>query len=314
MKVTIPVDDEEWELDAEPFFYWINERHKIYLRRKSGNSGPWTDDPILRDYRFCNVFRELDTVTIWIEENIRKPYAKHHNLWFLLAMARNTNWPGTLRQLLRETALPDEFDYDQWKSIYTGRQANGLKTFGNAYLITNGGKSMPKEDFVFTHVLKPIWDATRAGESRDFDELFDPAVNGGTQYSLEQVWKWFRNYNGFGPFIAYEVVTDLRWTRYLRNAPDIMTWANAGPGALRGLNRLAGRIADAPLRQQTALALMRGLLAVANDVGSPLGNHIPGSLEMRDIEHSLCETDKYLRAKTGEGRPKVTYDWRKAAS
>jgi hypothetical protein len=28
---------------------------------------------------------------------------------------------------------------------------------------------------------------------------------------------------------------------------------------------------------------------------------------MRDIEHSLCETDKYLRVKNGEGRPRAKY-------
>jgi hypothetical protein len=36
---------------------------------------------------------------------------------------------------------------------------------------------------------------------------------------------------------------------------------------------------------------------------------IPGKvpLEMRDVEHSLCEVDKYQRALNHEGRPKSIY-------
>ena len=59
--------------------------------------------------------------------------------------------------------------------------------------------------------------------------------------SLEQCWTWLRDFPYMGPFMAYEVVTDLRHTYLLRDANDIMTWANAGPGAMRGLNRLTGR-------------------------------------------------------------------------
>ena len=47
-------------------FAFANERHMIYRRREAGESPPWTADPILCNYRFTNVYRELDRVTIWI--------------------------------------------------------------------------------------------------------------------------------------------------------------------------------------------------------------------------------------------------------
>jgi len=34
---------------------------------------------------------------------------------------------------------------------------------------------------------------------------------------------------------------------------------------------------------------------------------------MRDIEHSLCEADKYERVRLGEGKMRSKYDWRKAS-
>src|SRR4051812_18417786 len=66
----------------ETFWWWINERHAIYLRRQAGQPFPWTTDAILQRYRFCNVFRELDTVTVWLRQNWREPFANHENLWF----------------------------------------------------------------------------------------------------------------------------------------------------------------------------------------------------------------------------------------
>ena len=64
---------------VEGFFNYINERHQIYLRRENGLHPPWTEDKILKTYSFCNVFRELDTVTEWIRKNWREPYFDHPN-------------------------------------------------------------------------------------------------------------------------------------------------------------------------------------------------------------------------------------------
>jgi hypothetical protein len=44
--------------------YWrfAAERQAIFERRLCGAPAPWTEDSILRDYRFCNVFRAADRV------------------------------------------------------------------------------------------------------------------------------------------------------------------------------------------------------------------------------------------------------------
>lgn len=291
--------------DTTPFWYWINERHKIYTKRAAGEPGPWTDDPVLRDYRFCNVFRELDTVTIWVEKSIRQKYADSPNLWFLLSIARYINWPESLADILHLSWEPHEHWYpDEVIDILAERRRQGKKTFGSAYVLTNGGTTLPKEEYIVNRILDPLWQRHHGYEKDYMDTRLG--------VSLETTWNYLRQFQGMGPFISYEVTTDLRHTRYLRNAPDIMSWANAGPGALRGLNRLLGRVARAPLSPRIALGLMRCLLAYANSPDSPLGAHVPRPLEMRDIEHSLCETDKYLRAVTGEGRPRATYNWRTA--
>ena len=39
-----------------------------------------------------------------------------------------------------------------------------------------------------------------------------------------------------------------------------------------------------------------------------IGNHVPlDKVDMRTIEHSLCEWDKYERVRLGQGKPRSVY-------
>lgn len=274
-----------------PFWAWISERHQIYLNRKAGKPWPWTADPIFQRYRFCEVFRELDKTTIWIRENWREPYADHPNLWLAMALARHINWPPTLQAI----GFPRKWDPVKTLKIMLELRARGTQVFGGAYFLTAdvGGSDTP------THTVWKKIDAIY-----QYAKTSRPPWNH-TNCSLESAWAWFRGSGCFawGPFMSYEVVTDMRWTRYLNQAPDIMTWANPGPGAFRGLNRLFGRPLKPNVKPEQALEEMRHLLALSR---RHLPKHVP-DLELREIEHSLCEYDKYTRVKNGEGRPRSLY-------
>ena len=102
---------------VEGFYNYINERHAIYLKRSIGEPFPWTDDEILQTYSFCNVYRELDKVTVWIRENWKEPYADHPNLPFAMAVARQINWPDTLQEI----GFPEHWNPERVKAIMQGR-------------------------------------------------------------------------------------------------------------------------------------------------------------------------------------------------
>lgn len=277
---------------AKPLGDFMKERHKIYERKASGAPRPWTKDPVLGTFRFCNVYRELDTVTQWVAANIREPFADSPHLWWMLAAARQINWPGTLADLIAtpktwpKRSLSD-VDPARIIKVINDRKAAGKQVFTGAYIITNRGMSITKAEYVALHVLAPLL------------KVKPPAA----WESMEAAHKWLRQYMGFGGFMAYEVVCDMRWTRYGAGWQDVDTWAHAGPGALRGLNRLAGLDKDKSMTEATALAGMRSLLAA---VSASWPSKWP-ALEMREIEHSLCEYDKWVRATTGEGRPRSKY-------
>jgi hypothetical protein len=292
-----------------PLFDYINERHAIYLR-KAMLTGPapelgksiraklgtgWTadnltDDAVLRAHRFCNVFRELDRVTIWIREHIREPYADHPHLWFMLCMARWINWPDTLGELMdSKGGWPSQraFSCERVTQILEARARRGEKVFTGAYKIDAGrGGSKPKH--VAEAVLGGVWR--------------NPVPMRAT---LQGTWEAFQPRIGWGPFMAYEAVTDLRHTRYLNAAPDIMRWANAGPGAMRGINRLRGEKLTAAMTPVYANSYIRYLLEMSQNY-PVLAPWVP-PLEMRDIEHSLCEVDKYLRVRDDGGTTRASY-------
>lgn len=275
------------------FFTFMNERHEIYLRRQRGDDWPWTEDTILQTYRFCNIFRELDIVTIWIRENWREPYADHENLWFAMAMARQINWPDTLAEI----GFPKKWDPERVHEILELRKERGEKIYTGAYIVT-GGLGGPKIEQTVWKVLDPLYKDPPKFVYRKKHK----------DNTLEDCNEQLRQHTGFGTFMSYEVITDLRHTRYLDEASDIMTWANPGPGAKRGINRMLGL--PVKLRQEVKvdeyIEFMRKLLHHSKTRRHELSSDFP-DLELRDIEHTLCEFDKYERVRKGQGRPRAKY-------
>ena len=281
---------------VERYFGWINERHAIYRRRVGGNPPPWTEDQILQDYKFTNPFRENDRVTIWMRENFTKPNDNRPfgEILFNCCLFRMI---GTTEFAADHGWVYDKWDPERAKDRIEFRLSHKLRTFTGAYIITNQGLKMRKSEVVIDHFLTPIWEVK--------DELADIAVS---SKSLRLTHTAMRNYKGWGGggFMAYEVVTDLNYTPVLKHALDRYSWANAGPGAVRGLNRIHGRDLKKGMQQNQANEEMIALLAVKDDY---LNSDTPAEqVDMRCIEHSLCEWDKYERVRLGQGKPRSVYD------
>ncbi len=284
----------------EVLCHWVREREAVRIRKRAGMAAPWTDDPIISKYRFCNVRREDDRVTVWVRKHIREPFADDPNLWFMLAIARWINWPDTLDELMRAGfgAWPDDvrFSLDRMSEVLNRREARKDKVFTGAYTINAPAKKgASKIDYVTETVLGDVWRSRGrvAGVLEGQRGLL-------SQPTLRAAHAELLRYHGWGEFMAYQVVVDLRFTRYLIGAADITTWAAAGPGTIRGLNRIAGRRADSPLPQWTALHEMRALYAtIQQETGV--------AMDFSDVPNILCETDKYLRVLNGEGAPRALY-------
>jgi hypothetical protein len=278
----------------EPLFYWVREREQIRLRKDvHRDPQPWTRDEILSTYRFCNVRREDDRVTLWVRDHIRKPFAGHPYLWLMLCIARQINWPETLEMLIASYGCwPDQegFDPREMTSQLNARKERGGKVYTGAYMISAPStKGADKQLYIAEVVLGELW------RRRD---IFANHFLGTP--SLRRTHELIMRSNGWGQFMAYQAVVDMRFTGILQHADDALSWAAAGPGTIRGLNRLHGRPTDAALAQDQARKEMRAIYEV---VESETGV----AMDFSDVPNILCETDKYLRVKNGEGKPRALY-------
>lgn len=278
------------QADYAPLWGWIKEREQIRIRKDSGAPQPWTDDPVLATYRFCNVRREDDRVTIWIREHIRERYANHPQLWLMLCIARQINWPPTLAHLMATGAWPGSDNFDPCPAIareLNEWQARGEKVYTGAYMISAPAKKgSNKQAYIAQTVIGALWER-RATFPSDGQ-------------SLRRTHEWIMRSNGWGPFMAYQATVDMRFTSLLREAEDAQLWAAAGPGTIRGLNRLHGRAVDYALTQGQALSEMRAIYKTVQDETGV-------SMDFSDVPNILCETDKYLRVKLGQGKPRALY-------
>lgn len=306
-------------------WYWVSERHAIYLRRMAGQPKPWTDDPILQTYKFTNPFRENDRGTVWLRENFLTPYRYPLNpsfgtpeqqeerdrehlglLAFNICFYRMFNWIGTAEVI----GWQDDWEPAEIQEKLESRLFAGYQVFTGAHMVRSAF-GRPKIDCI-VEVCTHLWELCH----REIVDDIGIVAQGLGEYarmsnSLQDTFKQLLKVPYVGPFMAYEMVTDMRHTRILENASDIMTWANPGPGAQRGLQRLG-----LPWKPDSAaIESMRILLQHSYSRPGQMGMKNPDCdlpidfplLEMRDIEHSLCEFDKYCRAKFGEGRPRSKY-------
>lgn len=260
------------------------ERYRILLRRRAGQTAPYTDDPILRKYRFCNVFREDDKTTVWFRENVRGPMADEPGVLLATIIFRWFN-RITTAEVMHAHRLFTDWNPSRARAVL--KDLHPLIT--GAYVIRTP-TGMSKLDGLIA-LITPIWQAR---------EQWQQTIAGCG--SLEQACYQLQQLDGLGSFMAYEVVTDLRHTRYLRNASDIHSWANPGPGAARGLGHVLFSDPeefryDAAVDTERLQAGMRHLLALSLD-----SHYWPKTFpawEMREVEHSLCEYAKYRGAQAG---------------
>lgn len=258
---------------ADELVNFVKKRETARTNKPYGSG-----DPIIDTYRFCNINREHDRVTEWVAEHWRLEV----NTVPALLMARLFNNPHTLKYI----GYPYRWDPTQVKARAHEIADSGDKVFNAAYIVSTNGRSMNKIDYVVDEVLTPVF---LAGDAKlNFAEL-------------EDVWLALTSFNGVGSFIGAQVIADLKYIRPWTKAADWYSFVAPGPGSMRGLNRLRGLEAKAQKYNQRAFSMYIKQVRVIIKGGTNL------DLCAQNTQNTLCEFDKYMRAKTGEGRPKQKY-------
>lgn len=269
---------------------FIIEREKVRVAKENGKPRPWTKDPILGKYRFCNVHRENDRVTRWLRDVWYPTFASDPDVWFTAVVARLFNNPDTLEEI-RPYILP--WKPEKVRAILDARKNRREKVFNAAYIVSTNGVAMEKVQYIIYKVLGLLW-AERANMRPKVGDTL------GVYHDM------LMQFDGLGSFIAAQVIADLKYVSKcpLSKAKDWYTFAASGPGSRRGLNRVMERDVNTPWREvawRVTLGQLRG------EVNKRLQKADWGGLHAQDLQNCLCEFDKYERARLGEGTPKQIY-------
>lgn len=253
--------------------FWVKEREAIRERKERGEPPPWTDDEVLRTYRFCNVYREDDKVTRWIAKHWRDPNKNCPHIVINMCVARMVNWPDTLAEL---GYFKDGWNAQHFINILSSRRRRGEKVWTAAYMVTGGYSAggEPKEIIVakvLDHAVR-FCGFVRKGET--LQEAYDHLIN----------------IPGMGSFLVAQVIADLKYTPLLSNADDWFDWCAPGPGSMMGLNILR----DRDLRAYIPESQFRDEV---NVVRRWLKDQTGYELCAQDAQNCLCEFSKYVRAK-----------------
>jgi hypothetical protein len=262
---------------------FIKERDRIRVLKEAGKPRPWTKDPILGKFRFCNVHREDDQVTRWLRASWYKHLSGDPDIWFAAVVARLFNYPDSLYDIM-PYVLP--WKPERVRKILHDRKDAGEKNFNAAYIVSTNGVAMEKVDYLVARVLGPLW--------------ADRKKLRGIPLTLEEYHERLTQYDGLGSFIAAQVIADLKYEPEWRHVMDWSSFASSGPGSRRGLNRVAGRSSDSPWKESHWRACLRDLQEAVN-------KKLPEPFHAQDLQNCLCEFDKYERARLGQGVPKQIY-------
>lgn len=267
-------------------FKFIYARHQIYERRKSGEAKPWTSDPILQGYRFCNVYRELDTQTLWFSRNWRARYQDDPDLWFVSLMFRFINWSETADLIWK----PLPWNRVMFTDAIRQREQQEKKVYSSAYMISTHGKREKKSSYLASSLTK-IWEVREELRYKAWEGLsvFHERLMG--QYDV-------------GSFIAAQVVADCKYAGKMTMADDWWTFCASGPGSRRGLNRVLNFDPKVKWVEEDWRACMVDLQKYIDPLIEAA--RMP-RLHAQDLQNCLCEFDKYERVRLGEGRPKQRY-------
>ena len=265
--------------------YWqfAAERQRIFLRRAAGDPPPWTEDPILGRYKFCNSYRASDRVSQFlIRDVIYAPGEwSPEDVVARTVLFRLFSKPETWLALEEELGpLRAGFDSERAAALLERRRSSGQAIYTAAFILcANDAFGLGRKHL---NHLALVSSMLHGGLPKKLAQA----------RSLAEVYEELRSYPLLGPFMAYQLAIDLNYSELLDFSEDDFTIP--GPGALRGLAKCFTDLGG--LRKDEAVHWMT---AYQEEECARLGVELPTLFGRRlhaiDCQNLFCEVDKYSR-------------------
>jgi hypothetical protein len=272
--VTTPVFDTYWRFAAE--------RQRIYHGRVRGEAGPWTKDAVLLAHRFTNAYRAADRVSQYLIRHVAYDGDQAvEEVMFRVLLFKLFNKVSTWELIRAELGTPSAhaFSVDDYDAVMTRAFSRGVRLYSAAYIMPAAAPGVSRKHRTHLELLRTML----------ADRLPARLAECG---SMRSGYEELLRYRGIGPFLAYQLITDLNYTCALQFSE--MEFVVPGPGARSGIRKCfadGGDYSEADLiryvtdRQEHEFAT-RGI-NFEDLWGRPL--------QLIDCQNLFCEVDKYAR-------------------
>ena len=265
--------------------YWhlACERQRIFHRRARGEPGPWTADPILREYKFTNAYRASDRVSQFLIGDVI--YGSHElpardvlsRIVLFRLFSRVETWRALEAQLGPITAAT--LDDPRLDAALEALRGEGPIYTSAFILCAHDAFGLGRKHR--NHVALVRWMlqsglGVQVARARSLADVFAALV----EFPL------------IGPFMAYQLAIDINYSELTDFSEDDFTVA--GPGAERGIRKV---FPDTTRRQMTAviMRMVEEQHSAPERLELSFDDLFGRRLHAIDCQNLFCELDKYSR-------------------
>jgi hypothetical protein len=285
------------------YWYFASERHQIFERRLGGQPAPWTNDPILLKYKFCNVFRATDRVSQYMIREVcyhTEGCSPQDRLFQIVAFrlfSKIETWNAVRDFLGHSPTIRNLIDGTFTKALEYAHEANG-GLYTNAFILcATNAYGQPRKYLTHIELLRDMFVNHNLA-----DQLLEAS-------SLKEIYTLLRTFPLMGDFMSYQMAIDLNYSDLINFSENDFT--QPGPGAIRGLKKVFESLGDySPA--EAVLWMVERQNEEFTRLNLPPATLFGRPLQAIDCQNVLCETDKYCREAVPElasarSRIKTTY-------
>ena len=268
--------------------YWkfAYERQKVFEGRIHGDQGSWTDDPILQEYKFCNVFRAADRVSQYMIKEVcynpeqSGPDDRLFQIVAFRTFSNSATWES-VRSILGRAPTINDLVSGKFEQALTGtKEKNGTLYTGAFILCATNAYGRREKHLNHVELFKDMFVNQALGKKIRAAQ------------SLEEVYNLLHSFPLMGDFMSYQIAIDLNYSDLINFSENDFT--KAGPGALRGIKKVFEST-----KGYTPEEVIMWMVEHQDEEFAKFGYTFNGlfgrKIHAIDAQNLFCETDKYCR-------------------
>jgi 5-hmdU DNA kinase, helical domain len=265
--------------------YWrfAAERQFVFFRRLRDEQPPWSDDPILQTYKFCNAYRASDRVSQFLIRNV---------------IYQSETSPEDV--LLRIVLFRLFSKMDTWQLLEATHGQISVSTFSPDVYSDTLEQALTRGEAVYTNAFILCANNTYgfSRKHRNHLALVEAMLRSHLPRkitmtkSLEEIYQLLIDYPLVGPFMAYQLAIDINYSELTDFDENDFTMP--GPGAIRGINKC---FRDTGFRSMSNIVhwMVDRQEHEFERLGLNFQSLFGRPLHAIDCQNLFCEIDKYAR-------------------